>query len=36
MQKIESSVKSARDIVLEFTEATEHRDFKAGRRLFEG
>ena len=31
MQKIESSVKSARDIVLEFTEATERRDFQAAR-----
>ena len=29
MQKIESSVKSARDIVLEFTEATERRDFQS-------
>lgn len=31
MQKIESSVKSARDIVLKFTEATERRDFQAAR-----
>ena len=31
MQKIESSLKSARDIVLEFTEATERRDFQAAR-----
>ena len=31
MQKIESSVKSARDIVLEFTEATERRDFQSAR-----
>jgi hypothetical protein len=31
MQKIESSVKSARDIVLEFTEAMERRDFQAAR-----
>ena len=31
MQKIESSVKSARDIVLEFTESTERRDFQAAR-----
>ena len=36
MQKIESSVKSARDIVLEFTEATERRDFQVGQNLFEG
>ena len=31
MQKIESSVKNARDIVLEFTEATERRDFQSAR-----
>ena len=31
MQKIETSAKSARDIVLEFTEATERRDFQAAR-----
>ena len=31
MQKIEFSVKSARDIVMEFTEATECRDFQPAR-----
>src|ERR671910_3318297 len=31
MQKIESSVKSAKEIVMEFIEATERRDFQAAR-----
>ena len=33
MQKIESSAKSAKDIVMEFVQATERQDFQ---RLFEG
>ena len=31
MQKNESSVKSARDIVMEYTQATERQDFKLAR-----
>ena len=31
MQKIESSVKSAKEIVMEFIEATERRDFQSSR-----
>jgi hypothetical protein len=31
MQKNESSVKSARDIVMEYTQATERLDFQAAR-----
>ena len=31
MQKIESSAKSARDIVMEFIEATERQDFQSAR-----
>ena len=31
MQKIDSSAKSAKEIVTEFTEATERRDFQAAR-----
>jgi hypothetical protein len=31
MQKIESSVKSARDIVMEFIQATERQDFQSAR-----
>ena len=31
MQKNESSVKSARDIVMEYTQATERQDFQSAR-----
>ena len=31
MQKIESSVKSAKEIVMEYTQATERRDFQSAR-----
>ena len=31
MQKLESSVKSAKEIVMEYTQATERRDFQSAR-----